>query len=134
VRRAFSVKSGKSPAGKSGPSPAIEAVRLLGKWTLLAQRHLAVGGTCSCCMGFGDARVQDFEQQILDFLNHRHGAKPGIAALLSERAGYRPTESGSLSDLLRSIATQPESKPAEEIIELLSELGRSLDSIEELHR
>ena len=45
-------------------------------------------------------RLQDFEQQILDYLHAKHGA----AAV--ESAGYRQGEAGSVTALLRAIAMQ----------------------------
>jgi hypothetical protein len=71
-------------------------------------------------------RLQDFEQQILDFLHARHGA----AAVAG--AGYKEGESGSVVALLRTIATQREDDRAQ--LALLADLARSLDSFDELHR
>lgn len=115
------------PARPKTLSTAFEATRLLGKWTKLAQGHVMFGAGCSCGASVG-LRLQDFEQQILDFLYTRHGA----AAL--ERAGYRQAEAGSVTALLRAVATQraveqPAGEPA-----LLADLERSLDSFDELHR
>jgi hypothetical protein len=115
-------------------SIAIEALGLLGKWTKLAQRHLSAGGSCACSVDFGDIQVQDFEQQILDYLHNRHGAKPAMAAVMAEQGRYRKAESGSLSELLRAFAMQSAKVPAAESAELLGDLARSIDSIEELHR
>jgi hypothetical protein len=109
-------------------SAAIEATRLLGKWTKLAQGHVIFGAGCSCGVGTGSVRLQDFEQQILDYLHAKHGA----AAV--ERAGYREGEAGSVTALLRAIATQGavEQPPGQRA--LLADLGRSIDSFDELHR
>ena len=109
-------------------SAAVEATRLLGKWTKLAQGHVMFGSGCSCGVGFGTLRLQDFEQQILDYLHTKHGA----AAL--ERAGYRQGEAGSVTALLRAIATQGAvGQPAGQLA-LLADLERSIDSFDELHR
>jgi hypothetical protein len=108
-------------------SAAVEATRLLGKWTRLAQGHVMFGAGCSCGVGVG-VRLQDFEQQILDFLHARHGA----AAL--ERAGYRQGEAGSVTALLRAIATQSAIERSAGRIALLADLERSIDSFDELHR
>ena len=103
------------PAGTQTPSAAFEATRLLGKWTKLAQGHVVFGSGCSCGVGFGNLRLLDFEQQILEFLHGRHGDS-GHAAI---------------AELLRAIATQDSGK---ETSALLADLARSLDSFEELHR
>ena len=106
-------------------SAAIEATRLLGKWTKLAQGHVMFASGCSCGVGVG-VRLQDFEQQILDYLHARHGA----AAV--EHTGYREGEAGSVTVLLRAIATQGAGDGGHRA--LLADLERSLDSFDELHR
>jgi len=113
------------PAGKL--SAALEATRLLGKWTKLAQGHVMFGAGCSCGVGVG-VRLQDFEPQILDYLHAKHGA----AAV--ERAGYRQGEAGSVTALLRAIATQGAVEQPADQIALLADLERSIDSFDELHR
>jgi hypothetical protein len=115
------------PAGTQTPSAAFEATRLLGRWTKLAQGHVTFGSGCSCGVGVG-VRLQDFEQQILDYLHAKHGA----AAV--ERAGYREREAGSVTALLRAIATQGAAEQPAGQLALLADLGRSIDSFDELHR
>ena len=97
------------------PSAAIEATRLLGKWTKLAQGHVVFGAGCSCGVGFANLRLADFEPQILDYLKTKHdvGGHAGV------------------SELLRSIARQGDGK---EGLALLADLERSIDSFDELHR
>ena len=125
-------------AGASDRNPAIEATRLLGKWTRAARGHVSLGARCSC--GFapsaGNVQLQDFEIQILDYLFARHGgsaADPTLAAL-RERAGYRAGEAGSITELLRAIATEAPGDAVELRLALLSDLNRSIESFEELHR
>jgi hypothetical protein len=93
----------------------VEATRLLGKWTKLAQGHVMFGAGCSCGLGFG-LQLQDFEPQILDYLGSRH-----------DLGGF-----ASVPDLLRSIAREGDGKG--ERLALLADLSRSLDSFDELHR
>jgi len=115
-------------------SAALEATRLLGRWTKLAQGHVMFGAGCSCGVGAGSVRPQDFEQQILDYLHAKYvkAGNAAIVALLRERARYRPAEAGSMTALLRAIATQ--GREDGEQLALLADLARSLDSFEELHR
>ena len=96
-------------------SAAVEATRLLGKWTKLAQGHVMFGAGCSCGVGSTNLRLADFEPQILDYLKTKHGVS-GFAGV---------------AELLRSIATKGDApgKPPE----LLADLERSLESFEELH-
>ena len=106
------------PAGTKTLSAALEATRLLGRWTKLAQGHVIFGSGCSCGVGFGNLRLQDFEQQILEFLQGRHGDS-GHAAI---------------PGLLRAIATEDSGKDASARLALLADLARSIDSFDELHR
>jgi hypothetical protein len=102
-----------SSRAKRGISAAVEATRLLGRWTKLAQGHVMFGAGCSCGAGLVNLRLADFEPQILDYLKARHGV-----------GGF-----AGVADLLRSIATTGEGRR-----EVLADLERSLDSFEELHR
>jgi hypothetical protein len=97
-------------------SAAVEATRLLGKWTKLAQGHVMFGAGCSCGAGFSNLGLRDFEPQILEYLKTKHGIS-GFAAV---------------PDLLRSIVK--ESKEEKDQLALLADLSRSLDSFDELHR
>ena len=97
----------------------IEALQLLGKWTRLAQGHVLIGaGGCSCGLVGANVRIEDFEQQILDYLRGKHGE-----AVKSDR----------IASLLQSIAT-PASGDAGKSLPLLEDLDRTLESFDELHR
>ena len=97
-------------------SAAVEATRLLGKWTQLAQGHVMFGAGCSCGLGFANLRLADFEPQILDYLKAKHGV-----------GGF-----AGIPDLLRTIAKEEERGGRR--LALLADLSRSLDSFDELHR
>ena len=105
-----------SSRAKRGISAAVEATRLLGKWTRLAQGHVMFGAGCSCGLGMSGLRLADFEPQILDYLKTKHGV-----------GGF-----AGIPDLLRSIATRREEDKSQ--LALLADLERSLDSFDELHR
>jgi hypothetical protein len=104
-----------SSRAKRGISTAVEATRLLGKWTRLAQGHVMFGAGCSCGLGVG-LGLADFEPQILEYLKTKHG--------IGEFLG--------VPDLLRSIVKEGEGKKDQ--LALLADLSRSLDSFDELHR
>ncbi len=61
----------------------MEAAKLLGRWTLIAERH-ATG--CSCCPGLGDVAMEEVERRVLGWLRERHaGLREGgdsLAVLL----------------------------------------------------
>lgn len=121
--------------GAKARNVRVEAAQLLGKWTSLAQGHVLMGGNCSCGLGAGSLRIEEFEQQILDYLESKHAASGNavIRQALYERAGYERGTSGSLSDLLRSIAKDGEAEAAS-WLSLLDDLHRTLLSFEEVHR
>jgi hypothetical protein len=104
----------------------IEAAQLLGKWTSLARGHVLMGGNCSCGVGAGSLRIEEFEQQILDYLDGKHA--------LRGHAGYEPGKSGSLSALLSSIAKDAAQAESARWLSLLDDLDRTLQSFEEAHR
>ena len=126
----------KNAGSGAAQEAAIEATRLLGKWAKLAQGHVVFAAGCSCGAGPGNVRLQDFEQQILDYLDakYRASADAAVTDLLRGSAGYRAGESGSVVELLRSIAAQPASGASTGWLPLLADLRRSLESFEELHR
>jgi hypothetical protein len=96
------------------PEVAVQAMRLLGNWRRIAQGHVALATGCSCGVGVSNLRVQDFEQDILDFLRSRHGdayCQKTIADLLSDIA--RANDAGARK--------------------LLADLEGSIDSFEQQH-
>jgi len=101
--------------GSKKVSAAVEATRLLGRWTKLAQGHVMFGAGCSCGLGVG-LGLADFEPQILEYLKTKHGV-----------GGF-----AGVPDLLRSIVKEGDGK--KERAALLTDLARSLDSFDELHR
>ena len=97
----------------------IEALQLLGKWTQLAQGHVLVGGGgCSCGLVSANCRIEDFEQQILDYLRSKHGTA---------------VESDRIASLLQAIA-RPANGNTGKSLDLLDDLNRTLESFNELHR
>ncbi len=133
-------KTPASPPVPAAPSIAIESLRLLGKWTLLSQRHVSADMGCACCTGFGSSmRVQDFEQQILDYLHDKYSAAGNahVVALLADRAAFRHQEAGSIADLLRSLATRgglpgDGGARAAGTLAMLGDLANSIDSFEQM--
>ena len=91
------------------PGGAAQALRLLGAWNRLAQGHVALSAGCSCGVGVSNLRVQDFEEDILEFLRGRHGALgigERIADVLTTIARDNPPNAGALlADLERSLAS-----------------------------
>jgi hypothetical protein len=112
-----------------------EARRLLESWERLGRAHMMIGGACSCGIGGVVVALEDFEQDIADYLQgeaerlDRHD----VLTYLSEQA--REGELWSISKLLTGLAEpagsrsrQPDAGPF-----LLERLARTLDSFEKLH-
>ncbi|MFM7570226.1 MAG: hypothetical protein ACKO8O_16210 [Betaproteobacteria bacterium] len=90
------------------------AVKLLGNWNRIAHGHVALSAGCSCGVGVSNLRVQDFEQDILDFLKTRHALAQGPS---------------SIAELLANLARADDLAA----LPLLTDLGRSLESFEAQH-
>ena len=63
---------------------AIEAARLLGRWTLIAEKH---ANGCSCCPGLGDVTMDEVEGNVVAWLRGKHallGDRPSVTALLKD--------------------------------------------------
>ena len=82
------------------PDPTLEALRLLGLWTRLAQGHISLSAAqgCLCGAAFGSVQVIDFERDIIDFLRGRHAL---ASALLTDET----TVNALLRELARAKAT-----------------------------
>ena len=94
--------------------PRVHAASLLGRWTRLSGRHIAMSAGCSCGAGGTSVQLRDFEQQILDYLRARHGEIVGA----------------SVVELLRKLSQTPALRARA----VLRDLERSLESFEALHR
>lgn len=94
---------------------AIDAAKLLGRWTLIAERH-ATG--CSCCPGLGDVSMQQVEGNVLGWLRERH-------AVLAER--------GSVTQLLKDCIARC-IKDADALPPLFKDLDEALDHLEKVQR
>jgi hypothetical protein len=47
----------------------VEAAKLLGRWTLIAEKH---ANGCSCCPGLGDVTMEQVEGSVASWLRERH--------------------------------------------------------------
>lgn len=99
-------------------SPAVEAIRLLGKWRQLASGHVMLASGCSCGTDVGALPVKSFERDILDYLYAKHGDKPF----------------GTISEMLISMAKQGDEASTSGQLALLADLERRAQSFGELHK
>jgi hypothetical protein len=104
---------------------AVEALRLLGAWTRLAQGHVALGSGCSCGGGLGSMPVAEFERDIVDYLRGKH---PAFATQLD--ASAQPI-AALLRELARPSTAHARTTGAQHA--LLSDLSRTIESFERVH-
>jgi hypothetical protein len=108
----------------------LEAQRLLDAWDRLGRSHMMIGAGCSCGIGGIAVALEDFEQDIVDYLQgdaerlNRHD----VLEYLAEHC--REGELWSVSRLLAGL-TQPCDPDAGAF--LLERLARTLQSFERLH-
>ena len=92
---------------------AVEAAKLLGRWTLIAERH-STG--CSCCPGLGDVSIEQVEGSVLGWLRERH-------PVLAERS--------SVTQLLRNCISRSVDE-REPLPLLFRDLEEALDHLEKV--
>jgi hypothetical protein len=119
----------------SGSESISEARRLLETWDRLGRAHMMIGAGCSCGIGGVVVALEDFEQDIADYLQaeaerlERHD----VVKYLGQQG--REGELWSISKLLAGLAEpirfefcEPNPRTF-----LLERLARTLDSFEKLH-
>jgi hypothetical protein len=112
-----------------------EARRLLESWERLGRAHMMIGGACSCGIGGVVVALEDFEQDIADYLQAEaeRAEQQDVLAYMGREA--RERDMWSISKLLGSLA-QPAASAFYETggtTFLLERLGRTLQSFEKLH-
>lgn len=119
----------------------VRADRLLGLWSALSVQHVALGSSCACGTGGVSLRLDDFEIDIVDYLEDA-GSRSGIPALVAffeaRRESGRPMQFGRaaqrsrpLVDILERIH---EGRVDDTVAEwLLPRLERTIDSLAEQH-
>jgi hypothetical protein len=124
-----------SAEDRSSNASILEARRLLATWERLGRAHMMIGGGCSCGIDGVVVALEDFEQDIADYLQaeaerlERHD----VINYLGEQA--REGASWSISKLLAGLAQNTDSEiyqPGAGAF-LLERLARTLDSFEKLH-
>jgi hypothetical protein len=115
----------------SSDATILEARRLLETWERLGRAHMIIGSGCSCGIGGVVVALEDFEQDIAEYLQaeadrlDRHDA----LKVLEELA--RHGDQWSISKLLGGLAQLGDNPGAGTF--LVERLARTLDSFEKLH-
>lgn len=114
---------------------AAKAAQLLGLWSSLAGRHVALGGACACGTGGVSLRLEDFELDIVDYLHDAASrSDEPVVAQWGQQALREVSESGEarrLADLM--VDLQRPRTPPEVATWLLPRLERTLRSYAEQH-
>lgn len=95
---------------------AIEAAKLLGRWTLIAEKH---AGGCSCCPGLGDVTMEQVEGSVVAWLRERHPVLENAK---------------SVTGLLKDCIARSRPAGAEVLQPLFRDLGEALDHLEQVQR
>ena len=120
---------------RSFAETAQEARRLLDTWERLGRAHMMIGGACSCGIGGVVVALEDFEQDIADYLQGEAERleRQDVLAYMGREA--RERDMWSISKLLASLAQPSTSASYEDGVSsfVLERLGRTLQSFENLH-
>jgi hypothetical protein len=111
---------------------AHRADTLLRLWSDLALRHVALGAACGCGAGGISLRLEDFELDIVDYLDDA-GTRSGIAPVAAFFAGM--TAAGPRAEPLRALLHDIGTGrvPADVGDWILPKVERTLRSFAELH-
>jgi hypothetical protein len=110
---------------------SVEARELLDIWDRLARQHVALAGSCACSAGGVALQLQDFEQDIADYLlgQAERNGRADVVALLQER-GRADDGTWSIGALLGAVAGAPDGDAG---TFLVARLGKTLRSFAKLH-
>ncbi|VVE11330.1 hypothetical protein PHO31112_02638 [Pandoraea horticolens] len=109
------------------------ASALLDLWSALALNHVALGGACACGAGGVSLRLDDFELDIVDYLQDcgERCEVAEIAAWFRRRPGAAASGPQPLRQLLEDVQEARIQQPVADWI--VSRLERTLNSFAELH-
>jgi hypothetical protein len=113
---------------------ASEAGQLLESWERLGRAHMMIGAACACGIGGVVVALEDFEQDIADYLQGEAERldRADVLKYLNEQG--REGEQWSISKLLAGLAGPARrATHAAEADFLLKRLARTLQSFEKLH-
>lgn len=116
---------------------AVEARRLCDQWANLSRQHVSMASGCACGAGGVSLLLEDFEQDIADYLlgEAERNKRSETIAFLRANAFVEETQLWSLSLLLGALIDEDAvvKVPPEVSAGLLQRLGRTLSSFAKLH-
>jgi hypothetical protein len=123
------------PEDHSRETAILGARRVLEAWDRLGRAHMMIGSGCSCGIGGVVVALEDFEQDIVDYLHAEAERldRNDVLELLREQAreGDQWSISRLLDGLTRSIGPAFNNPHAGTF--LVERLDRTLQSFEKLH-
>jgi hypothetical protein len=109
-----------------------KARNLLDTWDRLARAHTMIGAGCSCGIGGVVVALEDFEQDIVDYLQ-AEAERLGRADVMNCLAQTREGDLWSIPRLLGSFSQHTVPYEPEAGTFVLERLTRTLRSFEQLH-
>ena len=114
-----------------------EARHLLSLWETLSRQHISMAAGCACGAGGVTLLLEDFEQDIADYLlgEAERNKRVEVIAFLRAQAFMEDTQLWSLSSLLTALIDEDDKvRPSIDVRSgLLKRLGRTLSSFAKLH-
>lgn len=112
-----------------------EAKALLEIWDRLSRQHVALATGCACGIGGVTLQLQDFEQDIADFVlgQAERGGRADVVDFLQRRG--RDGRQWSVGGLLAALGSDEDDAPVDAGVAgfILARLGRTLRSFAKLH-
>lgn len=109
------------------------ADRLLDLWSALALRHVALGSACACGAGGVSLRLEDFELDIVDYLQDA-GERCELAEVANWFRARQGTALAGTQPLRQLLGDVQELRIPEPVADwLMPRLERTLRSFAELH-
>jgi hypothetical protein len=120
------------------PALAASVAReLLDIWQRLSSQHVALATGCACGIGGVTLRLEDFEQDIADYLlaQAERGRRDDVVALLRRHGFDEAAGAWRIGALLEAFGDAPDGAgaDAEQADFILSRLGKTLRSFAKLH-
>lgn len=111
---------------------AQRADRMLSLWSDLSMRHVALGGACACGTGGVSLRLEDFELDIVGYLEDA-GLRCGVSEVVDFFTALQ--QAGAQDQPLRRLLQDMEQDQLPEAVAewLLRRIERTLTSFAELH-
>jgi hypothetical protein len=113
------------------------ALELLDIWRRVSSRHVSLGTSCACGLGGVTLQLQDFEQDIVDFVlgQAERNKRVDVIAYLRVNAFDPQTERGNVGLLLTNLSRAQIEGHAQPDIPtfVLERLGKTLRSFASLH-